>query len=49
MRYWVGIITDWDWFRFLAATPDLAEVNFWQPSAGRRPVALDLPAAGVGS
>jgi len=40
LRYWVGI-TDWDWFRFLAVRPELPEVNFWQPSAGRRPVALD--------
>jgi putative restriction endonuclease len=40
MRYWIGI-TDYDWFRFLAARPELPEVNFWQPSAGRRPVALE--------
>jgi putative restriction endonuclease len=40
VRFWVGI-TDYDWFRFLAAKPDLAEVNFWQPSASRRPVALE--------
>lgn len=40
MRYWIGI-TDWDWYRFLAARPDLLEVNFWQPSAGRQPVRLD--------
>jgi putative restriction endonuclease len=40
MRYWIGI-TDYDWFRFLAAKPALAEVNFWQPSAGRRPAALE--------
>lgn len=40
MRFWVGV-TDFDWFRFLAARPALEEVNFWQPSAGRRPV--DLP------
>ena len=40
MRFWIGI-TDWDWFRFLAARPELPEVNFWQPSAGRRPVTLD--------
>lgn len=32
MRYWVGI-TDNDWFSFLAARPELPEVNFWQPSA----------------
>ncbi len=40
MRYWLGI-TDYDWFSFLAARPELPEVNFWQPSAGRRPVTLD--------
>jgi len=40
MRYWVGI-TDYDWFRFLAVRPELLEVNFWQPSAGRRPVTLE--------
>ena len=40
MRYWIGI-TDWDWFQFLAARPELPEVNFWQPSAGRRPAALE--------
>jgi putative restriction endonuclease len=40
VRYWVGI-TDFDWYRFLAARLELPEVNFWQPSAGRRPVTLD--------
>jgi putative restriction endonuclease len=40
VRYWIGI-TDHDWFRFLAARPALLEVNFWQPSAGRRPAALE--------
>lgn len=40
MRFWVGI-TDGDWFRFLAGQPGIDEVNFWQPSAGRRP--FDLP------
>ena len=39
MRYWIGI-TDFDWYRFLAARPDLDEVNFWQPSAQRAPVTL---------
>jgi putative restriction endonuclease len=24
-------VTDYDWFRFLAPIPDLAEANFWQP------------------
>lgn len=40
MHYWIGI-TDWDWFRFLQAKPELVEVNFWQPSAHRQPVRLD--------
>jgi putative restriction endonuclease len=40
MRYWIGI-TDWDWFRFLRARQPLDEVNFWQPSADRRPVVLE--------
>jgi putative restriction endonuclease len=40
MRYWIGI-TDHGWYRFLASQPGLSEVNFWQPSAGRRPVTLD--------
>jgi len=26
--------TDYDWYRFLAAQPDVDEVNFWQPSGG---------------
>lgn len=39
MRFWVGI-TDYGWYRFLAARPDLDEVNFWQPTAGRRAAAL---------
>jgi putative restriction endonuclease len=39
MRFWVGI-TDKDWFeRLRAKAPD--EVNFWQPSAGRRAARLD--------
>ena len=24
-----------DWYRFLAARPDLTEVNFWRPGGGR--------------
>lgn len=28
-------VTDGDWFRFLAARPQVAEANFWQPSGGR--------------
>jgi putative restriction endonuclease len=39
MRYWIGI-TDYDWFQFLGARPELDEVNFWQPSP-RRPVTLE--------
>lgn len=26
-------VTDWDWFQMLRQKPDLAEVNFWAPSA----------------
>lgn len=28
-------VTDGDWARFLAARPDLDEVNFWRPGGGR--------------
>jgi putative restriction endonuclease len=39
LKFWVGI-TDKDWFeRLRAQRPD--EVNFWQPSAGRRAARLD--------
>ena len=34
VRDFVGV-TDTDWYRFLAARPDLSEVNFWRPSGGR--------------
>jgi putative restriction endonuclease len=34
VRAYVGV-TDGDWFRFLAARPNVTEVNFWQPSGGR--------------
>lgn len=34
MKAYVGV-TDGDWYRFLAARPDITEVNFWQPSGGR--------------
>lgn len=34
MRGYVGV-TDGDWYRFLASRPELAEVNFWQPSGSR--------------
>lgn len=30
VKLYVGV-TDYDWFRFLSAIPDVAEVNFWQP------------------
>jgi putative restriction endonuclease len=33
MRLFVGV-TDFDWYTFLAARPQLDEVNFWQPSGG---------------
>ena len=33
MRGFIGN-TDYDWYRFLAAQPDVVEVNFWQPSGG---------------
>jgi len=42
MKLWVGV-TDNDWFRFLAARPELEEVNFWQPSGtrhGSSPISL---------
>ena len=42
MRFWVGI-TDVDWYQQLSRLrPD--EVNFWQPSAVRMPVALPVGA-----
>jgi KAP family P-loop domain len=34
VRAYVGV-TDNDWYRFLAARPEVTEVNFWQPSSGR--------------
>ena len=44
MRAYVGV-TDNDWYRFLAARPEVAEVNLWQPSGGRefRILALGEP------
>jgi putative restriction endonuclease len=33
-------ITDYDWFQFLAARPNLEEVNFWRPSDTRSPQQL---------
>ena len=44
MKLYVGI-TDGDWHRQLAATLDLEEVNFWQPSGG--PHFKALPAGGL--
>lgn len=38
MRAWVGV-TDWDWYQHLIEL-EATEVNFWQPSGGRRFVAL---------
>jgi putative restriction endonuclease len=34
MRAYVGV-TDGEWYRFLAARPDVDEVNFWRPGGGR--------------
>jgi putative restriction endonuclease len=34
VRTYVGV-TDNTWYRFLAGRPELAEVNFWQPSGSR--------------
>ncbi len=34
MHFYIGI-TDNQWFRLLSARPELDEVNFWQPSAGK--------------
>jgi putative restriction endonuclease len=28
-------LTDWDWYEFLAAQPQVDEVNFWQPHGNR--------------
>lgn len=35
-------VTDNDWYRYLAARPELDEVNFWQPGGQRAFRALDL-------
>lgn len=42
MRGYVGV-TDEEWFRFLAARPEIseAEVNFWRPGGSRRFQALE--------
>ena len=34
VRAYVGV-TDDSWYEFLAARPQLSEVNFWQPSGAR--------------
>jgi putative restriction endonuclease len=34
VKIWVGV-TDNDWFELLSKTPDLDEVNFWQPGGNR--------------
>lgn len=34
VRAYVGV-TDQEWYRFLAAAPELNEVNFWRPSGSR--------------
>jgi hypothetical protein len=33
--YGTVAITDTDWYRFLLAHPEIAEVNHWKPSARR--------------
>ncbi len=35
MRIYVGV-TDREWYEFLRSRPTIDEVNFWQPSGGRR-------------
>src|ERR1700683_436135 len=35
VKVYVGV-TDRDWFEYLRRRPDTEEVNFWQPSGGRR-------------
>lgn len=35
VKLYIGV-TDYDWFRFLSAIPNLPEANFWQPG-GRTP------------
>jgi putative restriction endonuclease len=39
MRIYLGV-TDSEWYRFLAARPDLDEVNFWQPGGKTRFAAI---------
>jgi putative restriction endonuclease len=40
VKAYVGV-TDFDWFRLLAAEPAIDEVNFWQPGGSRRFRALE--------
>ncbi len=45
VKLFVGV-TDGDWYRFLAARPDLSEVNFWLPSGvGFRSLTVGEPFA----
>jgi putative restriction endonuclease len=39
VRTYVGV-TDWDWYRFLHGR-GATEVNFWQPSGGRKFQAIE--------
>jgi HNH endonuclease len=41
VKLYVGV-TDNDWFRFLAARPEIDELNFWQPSGKRDFRALNV-------
>lgn len=41
MRAYVGV-TDGDWYRYLAARPELTEANFWRPGGGKAFGALSL-------
>jgi putative restriction endonuclease len=41
MRAYVGV-TDGDWYRFLAARPEMTEANFWRPQGDRAFHALTI-------
>jgi putative restriction endonuclease len=41
VKAYVGV-TDGDWYRFLAARPELTEVNFWRPAGDREFRVLDV-------
>lgn len=41
MSLYLGV-TDYDWFRLLAAIPGIEEVNFWRPSAQRAFASLGI-------